>query len=91
MAHTDIEDTGVEDAAPQFCDQCGKPTAAVGEAEAKHAGADAHSTCAARRELEPPRYCPRCARRMVVQILPTGWTARCSAHGELTSAAAAVS
>jgi hypothetical protein len=33
--------------------------------------------------LEPPRYCVRCRRRMIVQVLPTGWTARCSAHGEL--------
>jgi adenosylmethionine---8-amino-7-oxononanoate aminotransferase len=31
--------------------------------------------------LEPPRRCPRCDRRMVVQIMPTGWTATCSRHG----------
>ena len=31
--------------------------------------------------LEPPRFCARCRRRMVVQVLPTGWTARCSEHG----------
>ena len=69
------------DGAVQFCDQCGKPAAE----------GDAHGTCAARRELEPPRYCPQCARRMVVQIVPTGWTARCSVHGELRSTAAAAS
>ena len=34
--------------------------------------------------LEPPRYCPQCRRRMVVQVLPRGWSARCSEHG-LTS------
>jgi hypothetical protein len=56
------------------CDQCGRP----GE----------HPACAARRELEPPRYCPDCARRMVVQVTPTGWTARCSRHGERTSSGA---
>jgi hypothetical protein len=67
--------------AQQFCDQCGKPVA----------DASAHGTCAARRELEPPRFCPQCARRMVVQIVPTGWTARCSVHGELSSASAAAS
>ena len=57
-----------------FCDQCGKP-AAEGE----------HVRCAERRVLEPPRFCPDCARRMVVQVTPTGWTARCSRHGERTS------
>jgi ribosomal protein S18 acetylase RimI-like enzyme len=34
--------------------------------------------------LEPPRYCPRCRRRMVVQIHPTGWSARCVEHGTTT-------
>jgi hypothetical protein len=57
-----------------FCDQCGKP-----------ADEPDHPRCTARRELEPPRYCPDCARRMVVQVTPTGWTARCSRHGERTS------
>jgi len=57
-----------------FCDQCGKPVA----------GSD-HERCAARRALEPPRYCSDCARRMVVQVTPTGWTARCSRHGERRS------
>jgi len=38
------------------------------------------------RELEPPRYCTHCRRRMVVQVTPVGWTARCVEHGELTSA-----
>jgi hypothetical protein len=83
MAHTDAAAGRPQDqdGPRQFCDQCGKPTA----------DADAHGACAARRELEPPRYCPQCARRMVVQIVPTGWTARCSVHGELSSAAAAAS
>ena len=35
--------------------------------------------------LEPPRYCPRCRRRMVVQVHPTGWSARCVEHGTTTS------
>ncbi|QJY49504.1 hypothetical protein [Pseudonocardia broussonetiae] len=59
---------------PAFCDRCGQP--AAGE----------HARCAASRDLEPPRYCADCARRMVVQVTPTGWTARCSRHGERTSA-----
>jgi hypothetical protein len=58
-----------------FCDQCGAPIEAGG-----------HERCAVRRALEPPRYCPECARRMVVQVTPTGWTARCSRHGERRSA-----
>jgi hypothetical protein len=62
---------GVVDDGP-WCDQCGD--ASVGD----------HSACAARLELDPPRYCGRCRRRMVVQVLPRGWTARCSEHGELT-------
>ncbi len=31
--------------------------------------------------LEPPRFCTRCRRRMVVQVTPTGWSARCVEHG----------
>ena len=41
-----------------------------------------HPACQAQRAYEPPRFCPQCARRMVVQVTPTGWTARCSRHGE---------
>ena len=33
---------------------------------------------ARRAALEPPRYCAQCRRRMVVQVTPLGWTARCS-------------
>ena len=54
-----------------FCDQCGS-LVELGD----------HERCAQRRTLEPPRFCPHCARRMVVQVTPTGWTARCSRHGE---------
>jgi hypothetical protein len=47
-----------------------------------------HDRCRARLSLiDPPRYCPECARRMVVQVDPMGWTARCSRHGETTSQA----
>ena len=57
-----------------YCDRCGESPAA-GD----------HSGCARARELEPPRYCPRCRRRMVVQVTPAGWIARCAEHGELMS------
>lgn len=36
--------------------------------------------------LEPPRYCAQCGRRMVVQVSPDGWWAKCSRHGMLDSA-----
>ncbi|HEY3262481.1 MAG TPA: hypothetical protein VGJ95_19810 [Pseudonocardiaceae bacterium] len=42
-----------------------------------------HPACEARRELEPPRFCASCGRRMVVQVTPAGWSARCSRHGEI--------
>lgn len=57
-----------------FCDRCGKD-----ESDGDHAA------CLRARDLEPPRYCPQCRRRMVVQVTPTHWTARCVEHGELTS------
>lgn len=58
-------------ASEQYCTGCGGRLA---EGE--------HRPCRARRALEPPRYCPACARRMVVQVTPAGWSARCSVHGE---------
>lgn len=41
---------------------------------------------AARLGLEPPRYCGQCGRRMIVQVRPDGWDARCSRHGAVDSA-----
>lgn len=35
--------------------------------------------------LEPPRFCAECARRMIVQVRPDGWSARCSRHGAVDS------
>jgi hypothetical protein len=61
----------------QYCGRCGRPVT-----ETTHEG------CAAGLELEPPRFCPHCARRMVVQVLPTGWTARCSRHGSVNARSA---
>ena len=57
-----------------YCDRCGRT---LGEA----GGGPGHDACRAARELEPPRYCARCGRRMVVQVTPTGWSGRCSRHG----------
>ena len=58
-----------------YCGQCGEPAADPG-----------HERCATRGELEPPRYCAHCRRRMVVQVVPRGWTARCVEHGTISSA-----
>lgn len=62
--------------APAYCGFCGK----------ERDGAD-HTACASRLGvIDPPRFCAECARRMVVQVTPAGWTATCSRHGEITSA-----
>lgn len=53
-----------------WCGWCGEQLTAAGHARCRRAAA-----------LDPPRWCGRCRRRMVVQVLPTGWTARCSEHG----------
>ncbi len=57
-----------------YCDRCGTPLSSETE----------HAACRATRELEPPRFCPVCRRRMKVQVLPTGWRAVCVEHGERT-------
>jgi ribosomal protein L33 len=68
------------DAAPPpppavFCDHCGE-----------RLDTGAHERCVQLRRMEPPRYCPHCRRRMVVQVVPRGWAARCVEHGEITDA-----
>ncbi|GAA3578961.1 hypothetical protein GCM10022222_74650 [Amycolatopsis ultiminotia] len=55
-----------------YCVHCGRA-----------AGGAGHTAChTPRTALEPPRFCRFCARRMVVQVTPLGWSARCSRHGE---------
>ncbi len=56
---------------PPYCPRCGETV------DQPHPG------CEAALGLEPPRYCPQCRRRMVVQVTPTAWTARCVEHGAL--------
>jgi hypothetical protein len=56
-----------------YCDRCGDELGTHPEVT--------HSACRELRELEPPRYCPECKRRLIVQVVPTGWKAHCSAHG----------
>jgi hypothetical protein len=71
-----------------FCDRCGQPESSSSSDSSSDAGsgqAPDHTACQSGRALEPPRYCAQCARRMVVQVLPTGWTARCVEHGTSTN------
>lgn len=61
----------------EFCTRCGVAP-----------GAGDHTTC--QRWLaaeEPPRFCAQCGRRMKVQIIPTGWAAECSRHGQISGGA----
>jgi hypothetical protein len=57
-----------------WCDRCGE-----------RLDESVHTACRAARELEPPRYCGLCRRRMKVQVMPAGWQASCVQHG-ITSA-----
>ena len=54
-----------------WCGQCGEALTPEG-----------HGACRRRAELDPPRFCASCRRRMVVQVTPTGWAARCVQHGQ---------
>ncbi|MBW3658280.1 MAG: hypothetical protein KY457_06555 [Actinobacteria bacterium] len=51
-----------------YCAVCGR------EGEAGHG---AHEACAGMLELDPPRHCTRCGRRLDVQVFPTGYRATC--------------
>lgn len=64
----------VDDSVATYCPRCG------GEPFSGD-----HEPCRDALELEPPRFCTVCKRRMIVQITPTGWTARCKEHGIQTS------
>jgi ribosomal protein S18 acetylase RimI-like enzyme len=57
-----------------WCDQCGEELTPEG-----------HDACGRARALDPPRWCAHCRRRMVVQVVPTGWSARCVEHGTRTA------
>jgi Aminotransferase class I and II len=58
------------------CDGCGSP---IAEGD--------HFRCRARRAAtDPPRFCTSCGRKLVVQVLPTGWKARCVRCGPLGDA-----
>ena len=54
-----------------WCGRCGRAREEVD-----------HAACDRALALEPPRFCGQCRRRMKVQVLPRGWSARCAVHGE---------
>ncbi|MGN7201704.1 biotin synthase auxiliary protein BsaP [Arthrobacter sp. SAFR-044] len=74
-----------------YCELCGlplQPSSRQKDApkEEKYDGGDAppsyqHSRCADLLQLEPPRYCASCGRRLKVQVSPMGWWASCARHG----------
>jgi len=71
-----------------WCGQCGLAMEARSSADSgaapggdTPAPADAHASCDRRAELEPPRFCAHCRRRMKVQVTPGAWTATCVQHG----------
>ena len=49
-----------------YCDGCGRSR-------------PDHSSC--RTLTDPPRYCVQCGRKLAVQVLPTGYVARCVSCG----------
>ncbi|MPZ69305.1 MAG: hypothetical protein GEU71_07225 [Actinobacteria bacterium] len=52
-----------------FCSGCGRPRA------------ECPGDCLG--PLDPPRFCPQCARRLDVQVTPQGYRATCRRHGPL--------
>lgn len=84
-----MNNPGTEDQAPavrRYCGHCGGDL----QEEAYDGGPvppsyahqpDAHQGCAHHLEMEPPRFCSECRRRLKVQVSPLGWRAECSRHG----------
>ncbi|OAE00891.1 hypothetical protein A6A22_05210 [Arthrobacter sp. OY3WO11] len=80
-----------------FCGHCGElypqetfdggsaPPSNVPQTCDVHVGGAAHRECAVRLQLEPPRYCGQCGRRLKVQVSPHAWSASCSRHGTAIS------
>jgi hypothetical protein len=64
-----------------FCGHCGGATGKAYDDGASPASY-AHPACRSRLQLEPPRYCLQCGRRLKVQVTPLGWEANCSRHGQ---------
>ncbi len=68
-AHEPVADGGDRGS---WCGQCGEPVDGA-----------SHARCERRSDLEPPRWCVHCRRRMKVQVTPGAWTASCIQHGSI--------
>ena len=66
--------SGPVDAPLAYCSDCGAATSAC-------------PGCG--RELDPPRFCTRCGRRLSVVVSPGGYRARCRDHGPVPAVAQA--
>lgn len=56
-----------------YCAGCGRP-----DDEGDHTACERRQ-----RETDPPRYCAVCGRKLVVQVLPLSWRAKCVKCGPL--------
>ena len=63
-------------AATPHCVGCGKVMASPSSSSVRYR---CDGSC--RQELDPPRFCGNCGRRMAVQVTPTGWRGRCRGCG----------
>jgi hypothetical protein len=70
---TEHDDILASYAGQTYCDRCGDELGTHPHLT--------HEACRELRKLEPPRYCALCQRRLIVQVAPTGWEAKCSVHG----------
>jgi hypothetical protein len=61
----------MKDQEVRFCGRCG-----LGLRDGDH------EVCRGALELEPPRFCPLCRRRLVVAVSAGSWSAECSMHGQ---------
>lgn len=68
-----------------YCRLCGAPAAKETHDGGTRPPSYAHLRCSERLDLEPPRFCGECGRRLKVQVTPLGWRAACSRHGATTS------
>lgn len=72
-----MDQTDTRESEPRYNPFTGKPIVP---------GLDDAMPASAALGLEPPRFCEQCGRRMIVQISPDGWWAKCSRHGVIESA-----
>lgn len=71
----------------RFDEYTGRPAADSADADAAPGAATVERSLSIAIELglEPPRFCGRCGRRTVVQVVPDGWSSVCSRHGRVDS------